>query len=251
MNRIVVVSSLLLGTLAIVGTVAGCSGGDGANGASAATKVVAEPPGAHCPTGGQAIAIGADRNDSGELDADEITATSYVCNGAAESIEATPIAKGDARCADGGTAFRVGTRPEVVVCNAADGAPGAAGPRGAVGPQGDAGPAGDAGAPAPTNDVVLGRFLPTQLVKGAVLTCATTTTTATSTSCTGLKLDALDVRLGPAEANAVCGSVTGKTYQSGSGMGTVTAPYFTWTGSAWSLTTAGSTSPMQTLDCSR
>ena len=39
-----------------------------------------EPPGANCVDGGTAVLTGVDRDASGTLDADEIEATSYVCN---------------------------------------------------------------------------------------------------------------------------------------------------------------------------
>ena len=59
------------------------------------------------------------------------------------------------------------------------------------------------------------------------------------------------MRLGPTEANAVCNAVTGKGYSTANGTATVAAPYFTWTGTTWALSTSGSVSPMQNLTCNR
>ena len=44
-------------------------------------RVDVEPPGSHCPAGGQAILVGYDANRNGVLDAEEVTSVSYVCNG--------------------------------------------------------------------------------------------------------------------------------------------------------------------------
>ena len=47
--------------------------------------VVTEPAGARCPSGGNRLASGIDRNRNAVLDADEVTSTQYVCNGSAGS----------------------------------------------------------------------------------------------------------------------------------------------------------------------
>jgi hypothetical protein len=263
MKRMGIASALLLvsGTSMLVGC--GGSGTDGANGASALGRVVAEAPGKNCSAGGQAFEFGVDRNGSGMLDADELEGTSYVCNGSAATAEAHPIPAGDPRCPNGGTAFTLtdsggttGTKQEVAVCNGgpagAAGATGAQGPQGDAGPQGpqgDAGPQGPAGAGAP--DLVLGQFLASQVVKGAVLTCTTVSTTATIAACNGMKIDGLDARLAVGEANAVCNAITGKGYATANGLATAAIPYFVWSGTTWALSSAGAASPMQNIQCNR
>jgi hypothetical protein len=86
-------------------------------------------------------------------------------------------------------------------------------------------------------------------VQGAILTCTSTSTTATSATCSGLKLNGLDVRLAVGEANAVCNVVTGAGFISASGSGAAAVPYFIWTGTAWALSTAAGPAPMQNLNC--
>ncbi len=260
MKRMALASALLL--LSGMSTLVGCGGSDGADGASALSRVVPEAAGKNCPAGGQAFQFGVDQNSSGELDADEVKGTSYVCNGASATADVQPIAVGDKRCPNGGHAFKItgsGPEQEVVVCNGtAGGAAGPAGPAGPVGPagaQGDAGPQGlqgDAGAQGPAGaEPVLGQFLASQVVKGVVLTCTTTSQTAAVATCNGMKINGLDARLAPAEANAVCNAVTGKGYSTANGLATVAAPYIVWSGSAWAVSNGAATSPMQNLQCTR
>ena len=59
----------------------GSNGATGATGHSALVAVTAESAGANCTAGGQKVTSGLDLDDSGVLDAGEITATQYVCNG--------------------------------------------------------------------------------------------------------------------------------------------------------------------------
>ncbi len=63
--------------------------GGGTNGKNALVKTTSEAAGSNCPTGGQKIESGQDANADGVLQASEVTATSYVCNGAAGSQGAT------------------------------------------------------------------------------------------------------------------------------------------------------------------
>lgn len=58
-----------------------CDGEPGAPGASSIVKLAKELPGANCATGGQRIDSGVDDDGDEVLDADEIDATGYVCNG--------------------------------------------------------------------------------------------------------------------------------------------------------------------------
>lgn len=263
-----------------------------AAGTSALTRIVPEAAGANCPAGGQAIRFGVDRNGSGLLDDDEVTGVSYVCNGTSSSMstDLVPILPGDPRCPDGGMALTVVAEPgappkEIAACNGspggrtgaqgpegqrgpqgapgqpgAVGTPGAQGPQGAQGaqgpqgvpgaqgPQGVQGPAGPA-APEPR----FGQFLGSQIVKGVVATCTTTAAAATTVECRGLKLNGLDVRLHPTDANVICQAITGKGYDTASGLGVVAAPYVAWnaTATSWELVTSGNVSPMQNLTCKR
>ena len=61
----------------------GPAGSTGASGLKSLVKTTAESGGANCSTGGTKIESGIDINSNNILDAAEITATSYVCNGAA------------------------------------------------------------------------------------------------------------------------------------------------------------------------
>lgn len=73
-----------------------CNGSAGAAAGAAATRVhsslvvaAAEPAGVKCTYGGTRITAGLDANDSGVLDAGEVTSTSYSCNGAPGAPGAT------------------------------------------------------------------------------------------------------------------------------------------------------------------
>ncbi len=59
-----------------------CHGANGANGQNSLTVSVAEAAGANCATGGRKLTSGLDANANGILDPAEVSATSYVCNGA-------------------------------------------------------------------------------------------------------------------------------------------------------------------------
>lgn len=80
--------------LAVAGALAACEGDDGSNGADGAdgapgadglTSLIAQtdlPEGdSNCPAGGTQVDSGIDANGDGVLDADEIDATTFVCNG--------------------------------------------------------------------------------------------------------------------------------------------------------------------------
>src|SRR5690606_36563251 len=63
----------------------GSDGGDGTNGLTALVSTSAEPDGGNCTNGGTRVDTGLDDNDNSTLDAGEIDATTYVCDGAAGS----------------------------------------------------------------------------------------------------------------------------------------------------------------------
>lgn len=112
---------------------------------------------------------------------------------------------------------------------AGGGASGVAGPAGPQGPAGAAGPAGPAGT---SGLAPIDRFTPTQLVEGAVLTCASTDVGPTSAGCFGMKLNGLDVRNNGASSNAICNVVTGAGFASWSAANT-SAGYLSWDGAKW------------------
>jgi hypothetical protein len=112
---------------------------------------------------------------------------------------------------------------------------GPAGPTGPQGPKGDTGATGPQGPPGLSGLPPLDRFTPTQIVNGAILTCASTTSTATSTECASPRLNGIEIRFGAPEANAICNAVFGNN---NFGIGTstpATVPYFIWNGSNWAL----------------
>jgi hypothetical protein len=80
---------------------------NGPTGTTELVRVDSEPSGANCTDGGSAIRIGADTNGNGVLDDTEVTATTYVCNGANTVIRVTAEAAG-ANCATGGFAISSG-----------------------------------------------------------------------------------------------------------------------------------------------
>jgi hypothetical protein len=58
----------------------GVTGAPGNNGFNSLVAQAVEPPGAHCTAGGTRITSGIDANANNTLDANEVTATSYICN---------------------------------------------------------------------------------------------------------------------------------------------------------------------------
>src|SRR4029077_350400 len=79
-------------------------------GAQSAVRVVAEPPGANCTFGGEAIEAGTDTNGNGVLDDAEVQTTSFVCAGPGEAQPLVAIATEPpgANCPTGGSAIEVG-----------------------------------------------------------------------------------------------------------------------------------------------
>jgi hypothetical protein len=108
-----------------LGLLAGCGGSDGSDGSAgpagepgidSLVTVSAEAPGANCAIGGQRIEQGPDSNRNGTLDPDEISSTSYVCNGAdgtdgqdgAEALVNLVPEPAGANCVAGGTLVQSG-----------------------------------------------------------------------------------------------------------------------------------------------
>ncbi len=95
-------------------TIAGPASGDDAR--KTIASVVAEPPGINCAAGGTRIELGFDSNGNGVLDADEVSATPYACNGnpgmpgaaGLSSLVAMDVEPAGSNCASGGTRVRTG-----------------------------------------------------------------------------------------------------------------------------------------------
>lgn len=86
----------------IDGTAYVCNGAQGTEGLSSLVRVLAEPAGANCATGGRRIDNGLDANRNNVLDTAEITGTSYVCNGANGSLVDVTTEPAGANCEAGG-----------------------------------------------------------------------------------------------------------------------------------------------------
>jgi hypothetical protein len=100
----------------------GATGATGANGVNSLIQQDIEAPGANCPTGGVRIESGLDLNGNGILEANEVTQTSYTCNGqngangqngsngqnGLTSLIATTPEPAGANCANGGVAVQTG-----------------------------------------------------------------------------------------------------------------------------------------------
>ena len=108
-----------------------CKGTDGEDGKDALAKVSDEPKGENCTNNdGIKIEIGIDANGNGELDANEVADTEYVCSGknGAQGSQGEKGEKGEAGK------------------NGADGKDGEQGPKGDQGPKGEQGEQGETGA---------------------------------------------------------------------------------------------------------
>ena len=120
------------------------------------------------------------------------------------------------------------------------GSQGIPGPQGPMGPQGPAGPQGATGPQGPAGLgglPPLGRFTPTQIVRGAILTCASSSGLPFEfSSCVGPKLNGMDIRSGVGEAATICDAVTGPPVSSTPiALGEANLPFFIWNGSNWAL----------------
>jgi hypothetical protein len=91
-------------------------------------------------------------------------------------------------------------------------------------------------------------FTPTQIVRGAILTCTTTNPNGFGTGCQGIKLNGLDISGSFAAANAVCNVVTGAGWSAIQYAPFTAAAHFVWNGSNWALSSA-SEQPMRDLYC--
>lgn len=112
------------------------------------------------------------------------------------------------------------------------GEPGLQGTQGQQGIQGEPGPQGTSGL------VAVGRFTPTQLVEGAVLTCTSTSVNADFTACANAKLNGIDLPYSQAAADAICAVITGKG-NVGISSPQNSSPVFAWNGATWVLDPTG------------
>lgn len=89
---------------------AGCAGKDGAKGTTALVSSALEAAGANCPAGGARIDSGLDANANGTLDAAEVSATRYVCDGAdaVSGLVATALEAAGPNCPAGGLRVTAG-----------------------------------------------------------------------------------------------------------------------------------------------
>ncbi len=102
----------------------GRNGDAGTEGHPSLIHVADEPSGAHCPSGGKRIDTGLDTNASGVLDANEVTASTYVCAGApgANGVDGSAGPSGsDGATGSAGRSSLVRTSPELAGANCAYG----------------------------------------------------------------------------------------------------------------------------------
>ena len=110
---------------------------------------------------------------------------------------------------------------------------GPTGPTGATGPTGNTGPTGATGATGPSSEPLpLGRFLPSQIVHGAILTCAWASLVPSPT-CEGMKLNGLDIAWITDEPDVICEALFGRKHSGSSLNFGVSDPHYVWNGSAW------------------
>jgi hypothetical protein len=132
----------------VLGLLAAACGLPGQNGRSSLVRLVPEPAGANCTSGGTAIQSGLDANGNGALEDSEVQSTAYTCNGTADSA-GSPAPRAlvrldseseGVRCTHGGTAVHSGldtnhdgtlepgeVTSTTYVCNGAPGSEGAPG----------------------------------------------------------------------------------------------------------------------------
>ncbi len=119
------------------------------------------------------------------------------------------------------------------------GSTGARGPTGNTGATGSRGPTGNTGPQGLSGLPPVKRFTPTQIIEGAILSCASSSGAGTSTTCAGPMLNGMQIEVGIGElitiCNAVGGALTGAVI---SGVTAATVPYFVWNGSNWALSSS-------------
>jgi hypothetical protein len=126
---------------------------------------------------------------------------------------------------------------------------GATGPAGPQGLKGATGAAGPQGPPGLSGLPPLQRFTPTQIVRAAILTCTSTTGTATSTTCGDPRLNGMEIRFGGAEAEAICNAIFGNSNWGIHTSNPAAFPYFIWNGSSWALSSAAGANRIDAIQC--
>jgi hypothetical protein len=113
----------------------------------------------------------------------------------------------------------------------AGGATGASGSNGAAGATGATGPQGPGGIAPP-----VGRFTASQIIDGAILTCATTLVSGNRATCFGPLLNGIPIWNDSSTVNHICNVVTGQGNDISFGTDISSAPLFRWNGSTWVVT---------------
>jgi hypothetical protein len=93
----------------LIALLTNCEGDEGPAGINSLITTTNEPVGANCAAGGLKIEIGPDSNANGVLNADEIQATQFICNGASGKnslAKTSPATVND--CVDGGIIMDIG-----------------------------------------------------------------------------------------------------------------------------------------------
>jgi hypothetical protein len=110
---------------------------------------------------------------------------------------------------------------------------GVAGPQGPTGPQGEQGETGPAG---PSTELPpVGQFTLRQIVKDAILECASTSIDEVNAVCVGPTLNGVDIAPDVASVGAICDTVIGTTASVVIAAGAVSASAYSWNGSNWVL----------------
>jgi hypothetical protein len=160
--------------------------------------------------------------------------TYYACAKDAKVIAGSVQVNTQPKCAGGQTV--VSWNEQGV--QGATGAAGATGLSGADGTNGATGPTGATGANGLSGLAPVGRFTPTQIVRGAILTCPTTEYFEAGGyyRCGGgpLKLNGIDIG-GFGADEAICNAVRGGGVANTGHAGLASNPHFEWNGSAWVL----------------
>lgn len=90
----------------------GVNGANGIDGFNSLINTVVEQPGENCANGGFRLEVGLDSNNNGQLDAEEVSSSQYLCSvnpsDGLNSLISTMIEQPGANCANGGFRLDVG-----------------------------------------------------------------------------------------------------------------------------------------------
>ena len=94
------------------------------------------------------------------------------------------------------------------------------------------------------------RFTTTQIVRGAILTCAQPSVSAATPGClAGMRLNGMEIRWGNPQMDVICNAVTGAAGRSPAPPSGASVPHFIWNGTTWVLSSAGSVMAMDGVIC--